>query len=30
MTHIFSLDEAAEAFKAQLHAPKAIKVMIKP
>lgn len=30
VTHIFSLDEAAEAFKAQLQDAKAIKVMIKP
>jgi len=30
VNHIFSLDEAAEAFKAQLHDAGAIKVMIKP
>jgi len=30
VTHIFSLDEAAKAFQAQLYDPKAIKVMIKP
>jgi threonine dehydrogenase-like Zn-dependent dehydrogenase len=30
ITHIFSLDEAAEAFKTQLQDQKAIKVMIKP
>jgi (R,R)-butanediol dehydrogenase/meso-butanediol dehydrogenase/diacetyl reductase len=30
ITHRFSLDQAAEAFKAQLQDPAAIKVMIKP
>jgi threonine dehydrogenase-like Zn-dependent dehydrogenase len=30
ITHVFSLDEAAEAFKTQLQDPQAIKVMIKP
>ncbi|MBN1474170.1 MAG: alcohol dehydrogenase catalytic domain-containing protein [Syntrophaceae bacterium] len=30
ITHIFSLDEAAEAFRAQLQDPQAIKVMLKP
>jgi 2-desacetyl-2-hydroxyethyl bacteriochlorophyllide A dehydrogenase len=30
ITHSFSLDQAAEAFKAQLRDPGAIKVMIKP
>jgi threonine dehydrogenase-like Zn-dependent dehydrogenase len=30
ITHIFSLDDAAEAFQAQLSDPGAIKVMIKP
>jgi 2-desacetyl-2-hydroxyethyl bacteriochlorophyllide A dehydrogenase len=30
VTHIFSLDEAAKAFQAQLQDPKTIKVMIKP
>jgi len=30
VTHIFSLDEAAKAFQAQLHDAGAIKVMIKP
>lgn len=30
ITHRFSLDQAAEAFKAQLQDPSAIKVMIKP
>jgi 2-desacetyl-2-hydroxyethyl bacteriochlorophyllide A dehydrogenase len=29
ITHVFPLDEAAEAFRAQLQDPKAIKVMIK-
>jgi Threonine dehydrogenase and related Zn-dependent dehydrogenases len=30
ITHRFSLDQAAEAFRMQLHDPSAIKVMIKP
>jgi threonine dehydrogenase-like Zn-dependent dehydrogenase len=30
VTHVFPLEQAAEAFKAQLEDPKAIKVMIKP
>jgi (R,R)-butanediol dehydrogenase/meso-butanediol dehydrogenase/diacetyl reductase len=30
ITHIFPLDEAAQAFEAQLADQKAIKVMIKP
>jgi len=30
ITHVFPLDDAAQAFKAQLQDPKAIKVMIKP
>jgi threonine dehydrogenase-like Zn-dependent dehydrogenase len=30
ITHRFSLDQAAEAFRTQLQDPSAIKVMIKP
>ena len=30
VTHTFSLEQAAEAFEAQLKDPRAIKVMIKP